>query len=110
MGYYLEDGIYPSQAKIVKGYQNPQGGQKIYFTTSREVVRKNVERAFRVLQAQFSMLGALTRFWNKDTLWYIKITMMIMHNMIIKDEWDQKDHGGVEYDLDGSKVLREHEY
>lgn len=73
-------------------------------------MRKNVEKAFRVLQAQFSMLGTLTRFWNKDTLWYIKITMMIMHNMIITDEWDEKDHGGLEYDQDGSKVLREHEY
>jgi hypothetical protein len=35
---------------------------------------------------------------------------MIMHNMIIKDEWDEKDHGSLEYDQDGSKVLSEQEY
>lgn len=41
---------------IVKSYQNPQGNETIHFTTTQETVRKNVERAFGVLQAWFAMV------------------------------------------------------
>jgi hypothetical protein len=51
MWYCLADGIYPSLATFVKRYQNPLGNQKFYLTTAQEAIRKNVERAFGVLQA-----------------------------------------------------------
>jgi hypothetical protein len=49
-------------------------------------------------------------FWNKETFWYIMATIVIMHNMIIDDEWDEDDIGGYNYDQDSGKVLREEEH
>ena len=32
------------------------------------------------------MMRGHAQFWNKETLWYIMIATMIMHNMIIENE------------------------
>ena len=55
MGYYLVDGIYPQWATFVKTITNYQGYKKKYFAKAQEAVRKDVERAFGVLQAQFTL-------------------------------------------------------
>ncbi|XP_022682363.1 uncharacterized protein LOC111257310 [Setaria italica] len=108
MGYYLIDGIYPTWATFVKSYNNPQGNKRVQFTKAQEAVRKDVERAFGVLQARFAMVRGPTRFWDKDTLWYIMTSAVILHNMIIKNERDEE----VDYDYnqDGGEVLRPEEY
>ena len=59
--------------------------------------RMNVERAFGVLQTRFSMVMSLTRFWDKDNLWYI-MTVVIMHNIIIENEQNANDNRGYDYD------------
>jgi hypothetical protein len=72
------------------------------------VVRKDVERAFGVLQARFAMVRGPARFWDKNTLWYIMTSAIIMHNMIIENERNEEvDYG---YDQDGGEVLRPQEY
>ncbi|XP_039780809.1 uncharacterized protein LOC120648121 [Panicum virgatum] len=57
--YYLADGIYPTRATFVKAFHSPQGNKKIYFTSAQQVARKDVERAFGVLQSRFAMVRAL---------------------------------------------------
>jgi hypothetical protein len=56
MGYYLADDIYPDWATFVKTIQEPQGNKKKYFATAQES-RKDVERAFGVLQSRFAIVG-----------------------------------------------------
>jgi hypothetical protein len=56
MGYYLADGIYPSCATFVKTIPEPQGNKKKYFAKAQESVRKDVERAFGVLQSSFAIV------------------------------------------------------
>jgi hypothetical protein len=56
MGYYLADGIYPSWAMFVKAFQCPQGNKKVHFTRAQEALRKDMERAFGVLQSRFAMV------------------------------------------------------
>ncbi|XP_071688870.1 uncharacterized protein [Rutidosis leptorrhynchoides] len=49
-GYYLADGIYPDWATLVKGFACPTDDPRIKFTRFQASVRKDVERAFGVLQ------------------------------------------------------------
>ena len=51
MRYHLADGIYPKWAAFVKTISCPRGNKQIHFAQAQESARKNVERAFGVLQA-----------------------------------------------------------
>ena len=54
----------------------------------QEVCRKDVERAFGVLQSRFAIVKGPVRFWKKNVLHDIMTTCIILHNMIIEDERD----------------------
>lgn len=57
MGYYLANGIDPLWSTFVKTIHVPQGNKRIFifilFAKTQESTRKDVERAFGVLQARF---------------------------------------------------------
>ena len=89
MGYYLADGIYPQWATLVQTISNPQGGKKKLFAELQEAYRKDVERAFGVLQSRFAIIRNPARFWYRDDLSYVMKTCVILHNMIIEDERDE---------------------
>jgi hypothetical protein len=88
MGYYLADGIYPEWSTFVKTIRNPASRAESEFAKAQEAARKDIERAFCVLQARFAIVRGPGRFWDKETLRDIMTTCVIMHNMIIKDEKD----------------------
>ena len=91
MDYYLADGIYPSWATFVKTIPEPQGNKK-YFARAQEACRKDVERAFGVLQSRFAIVRGPARLWDENTLQLIMTACIIMHNMIVEDEGvDEKD-------------------
>uniref|UniRef100_A0A0D3E4V0 Uncharacterized protein n=1 Tax=Brassica oleracea var. oleracea TaxID=109376 RepID=A0A0D3E4V0_BRAOL len=56
MGYYLADGIYPKWSTIVQTIHEPVGPKKKYFAAQQEACRKDVERAFGVLQSRFAIV------------------------------------------------------
>ncbi|KAL3334478.1 hypothetical protein AABB24_030952, partial [Solanum stoloniferum] len=86
MGYYLADGIYPKWSTIVQTIRDPHSQQKKYFAMKQESCRKDVERAFGVLQSRFAIIAGPSRFWRKEVLHDIMTTCIILHNMIIEDE------------------------
>ena len=88
MGYYLANGIYPNWLTFVKTISCPQGLKKKHFAKAQESARKDVERAFGVLQAYFAIVRGPTRFWDEETLADIMKACIIMHNMVIEDEGD----------------------
>ncbi|XP_028087345.1 uncharacterized protein LOC114288059 [Camellia sinensis] len=88
MGYYLADGICPRWATIVKTISQPQDAKRQVFARMHEACRKDVERAFRVLQARFNIIRVLVKGWSDEDLYYIVKTCIILHNMIIEDERD----------------------
>ncbi|XP_062088835.1 uncharacterized protein LOC133795401 [Humulus lupulus] len=87
-GYYLADGIYPEWGTFVKTIPLPQGGKIKLFARCQEAIRKDVERAFRVLQSRFAIVRGPTRFWQKDVLKDIMYACIILHNIIVEDEKD----------------------
>ena len=71
--------------------------KKKHFAKAQELARKDVERAFGVLQARFAIVRGPTRFWDEETLADIMKACIIMHNMVIEDEGDIGNN-----DFDGS--------
>ncbi|XP_047979103.1 uncharacterized protein LOC125221021 [Salvia hispanica] len=51
-GYYLADGIYRRWPVFVKTVRQPFGAKKQFFERKQEGARKDVERAFGVLQGR----------------------------------------------------------
>ena len=90
--YLLADGIYPNWATFVKTISNPIGQKKKWFAKCQEAARKDVERAFGVLQARFRIIHNPCKLWNVDSMKKIMIAAIILHNMIIEDERAENDH------------------
>ncbi|XP_057724101.1 uncharacterized protein LOC130940069 [Arachis stenosperma] len=101
MGYYLADGIYPEWATFVKSISKPQDEKRKLFAQYQEGQRKDVERAFGVLQARFAIIRGPAHFWEKKKLANIMRAYIILHNMIVEDEKDSYAGNftqGLEYD------------
>uniref|UniRef100_A0A0D3CP17 DDE Tnp4 domain-containing protein n=1 Tax=Brassica oleracea var. oleracea TaxID=109376 RepID=A0A0D3CP17_BRAOL len=58
-----------------------------YYLTD-EAVRKDVERAFGVLQARFAIVRNPALFWDKVKIGKIMRACIILHNMVVEDERD----------------------
>jgi hypothetical protein len=86
MGYYLADEIYPNWSTFVKTIPRPLGVKRKYFARKQESARKDMERAFRVLQSRFVITHGPVRYWDEETFAYIMKACIIMHNIIIEDE------------------------
>ena len=85
-GYYLTDGIYPKWVTFIQSIRLPQGEKNSLFAKTQEAVRKDVERAFGVLQARFAVVKNPSKLWDKDKIANIMRACIILHNMIVEDE------------------------
>ncbi|KAK1648511.1 hypothetical protein QYE76_066316 [Lolium multiflorum] len=83
-GYYLADGIYPPWATLVKTIRKPNSEQEARFAKEQEAARKDVERAFGILQARWAIVRHPARAWDVQTLWEVMTACVIMHNMIVE--------------------------
>jgi len=86
--YYLSDGIYPQWVAFVKTIPLPQGPKKKLFAKRQELVRKDVERAFSVLQARFAIIRGPAHQMDKKEISVMIRAYVIIHNMIVEDEQD----------------------
>lgn len=87
--YWLGDGIYPRLTSFVKAYAKPKTPIDRNFTAWQEATRKDIERAFGVLQGRFGILKNPARHWSKRLLDDIVRCCVILHNMIIEDEYKE---------------------
>uniref|UniRef100_A0A0D3B2N9 DDE Tnp4 domain-containing protein n=1 Tax=Brassica oleracea var. oleracea TaxID=109376 RepID=A0A0D3B2N9_BRAOL len=88
MAYYLTDGIYPNWATFIKSIPLPQGPKAEKFAEKQESARKDVERAFGVLQSRFAIVKNPALLWDKEKIGKIMRTCVILHNMIVENERD----------------------
>lgn len=79
------DGIYPPYCRFVKGMKEPLSLPEKIFTAWQESVRKDIERAFGVLQAKFQVLARPLYPIHLDRIANKVATCLILHNMCVSD-------------------------
>jgi hypothetical protein len=113
--YWLADGIYPELAVFVAGFRVPNNAVDKNFTSWQESIRKDIERAFGVLQARWAILRNPARQWDRPYLDGIVECCVILHNMIVEDEHDlhyeaRSDEMEFEYDDFDGNIVRSIEF
>uniref|UniRef100_A0A0D3ANK3 DDE Tnp4 domain-containing protein n=1 Tax=Brassica oleracea var. oleracea TaxID=109376 RepID=A0A0D3ANK3_BRAOL len=86
MAYYLIGGIYPNWSTFIQSIPLPQGPKAELFAERQESTRKDVERAFGVLQSRFAIVKNSALLWDKEKIGRIMKTCVIFHNMIVENE------------------------
>ena len=107
LAYYLTDGIYPEWTTFIKSIRLPQGPKHSLFAETQEAVRKDVERAFGVLQARFAVIKNPARIWKKSMISNVMRACIILHNMIVEDERRTDDQDETFQDADISFLVKE---
>uniref|UniRef100_A0A0D3D0J5 DDE Tnp4 domain-containing protein n=1 Tax=Brassica oleracea var. oleracea TaxID=109376 RepID=A0A0D3D0J5_BRAOL len=74
---------------IWHAFFGPLGPKAVLFAQRQEAARKDVERAFGVLQARFAIVKNLALSWDKVKIGKIMRACIILHNMIVEDERDE---------------------
>ena len=99
--YYLADGIYPRYSTFVKTISNPQTPQDKLFAKKQEAYRKDVERAFGILQSRWAIIRHSCTLHHKSVMTTIMLACIILHNMIVEEEYvdDEDDDEEEEEDL-----------
>jgi hypothetical protein len=92
--YFLVDGIYPAWSIFVKSFSAPQSAKSKHFSRMQEGTRKDVEKAFGVLQARFSFIKQPCKIWDLATMRNIMKCCVILHNLIIENEGESEDFTG----------------
>ncbi|XP_076944613.1 protein ANTAGONIST OF LIKE HETEROCHROMATIN PROTEIN 1-like [Bidens hawaiensis] len=99
-GYSLADGIYPEWSTLVKSFVYPPNNnlKMQYFKRRQESCRKDVERAFGVLQSRWAIIRGPGRSTSIPVLGDIMHACIILHSMIVEDEghmitdWSREEH------------------
>ncbi|XP_038699677.1 uncharacterized protein LOC119996971 [Tripterygium wilfordii] len=84
--YYLTNCTYPYYATLVQTLKHPLNEMEKHFAKKQEAARKDVKRAFSMLQAKWAITRGPIQFWDEETITNIMNCCIILHNMIIEDE------------------------
>jgi len=88
IGYFLSDGIYSKWSTFVKTIPFSQGPKAKLLIEHQELVPKDVERAFGVLQARFSIVCGPAHLMDEKEIGIVIRACVILQNMIVEDERD----------------------
>ncbi|GJS46282.1 ALP1-like protein [Tanacetum coccineum] len=84
--YYLADCIYPTWSTFVKTFLVARDKKSLKFKRVQEAARKDIERAFGVLQGRWRIIRQPARPYQINTLKRIMYCCIMLHNMILDDE------------------------
>ncbi len=83
--FVLVDGIYPEIARFVKTFEEPIGERNKTFAIWQESSRKDIERAFGVLQRKFHVLVKPFELWYATDISDVVETCILLHNMMVSE-------------------------
>ena len=83
--FALVDGIYPPYSRFVKGIQMPLTDEEKRYTAWQEAARKDIERAFGVLQSRFQVMARPFLGHCLKKVSTVVSACLIMHNMCVSD-------------------------
>jgi hypothetical protein len=89
--YVLVDGIYPEYCRFVRGIKEPTDRGEKKFAGWQESARKDIERAFGVLQGKFQYLARPVEEHDLYKIAQRVATCLILHNMCVSDRVMQGD-------------------
>ncbi|GJR69772.1 ALP1-like protein [Tanacetum coccineum] len=87
-GYYLTDGIYPEWAVLMKSISQPGSNdvKRIRYKQAHEAARKDVKRAFGVLNKKWAIVRTPARSRSLKRITHLMYTCIILHNIIRKEK------------------------
>lgn len=86
--YWFADGIYPKAPFFMSSIQEPSSNKEKLYAKIQEAVRKDIERAFGVLQGKWNILSQPSKFMTVENMEYIVKATVIMHNMCVEERGD----------------------
>ncbi|GJV40051.1 putative RNA-directed DNA polymerase [Tanacetum coccineum] len=95
-GYYLAD-AFTKWASFVKSFTVASSEKNVLYKRKQEGARKDIERAFGVLQGRWRIISQPARAWTINKLRRVMHTCIILHNMILEDQKNGKRYGFVRF-------------
>ena len=83
--YVLVDGIYPKYSRFVRGFTEPITAEETRFTGWQESARKDIERAFGVLQCKFKAIANPIHLIELESISMMVSCCLVLHNMAVSD-------------------------
>ena len=82
--WLMADGIYPDLSRFVKSFDEPMGVANKRYATWQEASRKDIERAFGVMQRKFHILVRDFEYWFVQEIEQIVLSCIVLHNMMVE--------------------------
>lgn len=103
MAYWLADGIYSGYSIFGHTVILPKNVKERYLGRHQEWRRKDVQRAFGVLQAKWNKVTQPARFWTVEKMDLIVRASLILHNAMVKkrEKLDKKLDDFYRFPVDG---------
>ena len=83
--FCLVDGIYPPYSRFVRGIKEPTSVSETKYTAWQEGARKDIERAFGVIQTSFKFMRNPIELHNPESISERVATCLMLHNMKMAD-------------------------
>ena len=93
--YWFADGIYPIYACFAKPFPRPVTRMQKLIAVAQEAKRKDIERAFGILQARFLVIltSSCRLLWQRHATKTVIAACVILHNLIIDYQIEHVNKG-----------------
>ena len=83
--FWFSDGIYPRAPFFISSIAEPTTMKQKLFASIQEAIRKDIERAFGVLQGKFNIISRPSKFFTIETMADVMRCSIILHNMCVEE-------------------------